>query len=103
MEQLVCACRIISNSPILCLEFHGSQVFVVKVVDIDLATLPHAALEASICPGLHSALDIIHLKVGPPGVSVAAEVFFVENVELVTVYLELHPFVLVIETFDILR
>jgi hypothetical protein len=68
-----------------------------------LPALPHAALETSICPGLHSALDIIHLKVGSPGISIATKVFLIENVELVPVYLELHPLVLVIETFDILR
>ena len=48
-------------------------------------------------------MDIINLKVGPPGVSVASVVFLIENVELVLMYFELHPLILVVETFDNLR
>ena len=44
----------------------------------------------------------IYLKVGLPGISVASKVFFIEYVEFVPICLELHPLVLVIETFDTL-
>lgn len=100
MKQLVCACRILSYSAIRGLEFHERHVFVVKSVFIDTLVILHAA---SVCPGVHSLFEFIHLKVGPPRVAIPAEIFFEENVELVLIDLELHPLVLVIETLDDIR
>lgn len=57
MEQLVCACRILSYSPVRGLEFQGHQEFIVEVHEMGergITRLRQSALKASIYPGLHS-------------------------------------------------